>query len=490
MSRDVPRRCLQQMASEAPLVAGQSQGRKRGAWEVDSGTASDAGADDVGSAPPQRRRGRGRPRKQPAAPPQAAAPTGPALARQVRQERGRQVADHRFLGSCDMGAILRPIGNGIEAACATAILRESIRRNTALDDLVEGCLGSAPRIAMPLTAEARMYGASRTHFPEKIADLAAAVFYSSRCFASSIWSHVCHEVREGRLVPIAALTMLQYDETPMVVRSDPAAQSARADQQPAAAPSDTGKQRWKLFQRECMCGVIVQSPSSGMIRFITLPLPMPLSASDQSTAEVLDALMRRDECTLLWSSLRQLFAARGACNIDVSSCDSASSNLRWEQHRQNTAPDVWRLRLGCEVHQVSNVQVRAYDILPGMISGLIAFALTQQAGGATAKLRHALAQTIAANVVVVDALPPAETDPRSQHRDAVLDLCLPDTLAGQRRRYVLQSLNGHPGLPPTPPIHLCHTPRCHSARACACLTVEICIADVVSCLVFVQAFWS
>ena len=150
--------------------------------------------------------------------------------------------------------------------------------------------------------------------------------------------------------------------------------------------------------------------------------------------------MRADELVSYWSSLRALVAERGGINIDVSTCDSASSNLRFEQSRRNRFPDLKRLRLACEVHVLSNVQGRVYGIVHFLVQGLLAFALSQQTGGSVAKLRDALARYLSANVIIVRASPPDAADWRTRHRNALLDRLLPDTLAGQKRKLSLQTL--------------------------------------------------
>ena len=202
------------------------------AWEPSSGQEESGSASEA----PLRvlKRKRGRPRK-------AGHAEGPArqspcklaaeVARQHKKRKRDDAEVELFLQPSQFGQLLRPSANTLETSIVHAVSRERIRKTLATDTLLEACLGDVPRMAMPVSAEARMHHQSRTHFLDKVCDVAAAVHVASKAFASSFCSHLCHSIREGRAKPICAFTMVQYDETPMVARHDTFQETVQQEQQ-------------------------------------------------------------------------------------------------------------------------------------------------------------------------------------------------------------------------------------------------------------------
>ena len=64
------------------------------------------------------------------------------------------------------------------------------------------------------------------------------------------------------------------------------------------------------------------------------------------------------------------------------------------------------------------------------VRGMIHASLAQRIGGSLRKLRVAL-QAELASVRIVNGAPPGPDDPRAVHRRHLLDLLMPDTLAGR-----------------------------------------------------------
>ena len=132
-------------------------------------------------------------------------------------------------------------------------------------------------------------------------------------------------------------------------------------------------------------------------------------------AETLRATLQ--DCTDLpeWHLLRD----QSPVNIDATTSDKGSANLKAENTLHGDRPANLRLKFACSAHRCSTAQGRAYSVDPDMISGVIALALALQPAGKTSELRAALAASICQSVVVCHGSPPQ--DGRAEYRDAVLD---------------------------------------------------------------------
>ncbi len=127
--------------------------------------------------------------------------------------------------------------------------------------------------------------------------------------------------------------------------------------------------------------------------------------------------------------------------IDVSTCDSAGSNLRVERYLSQKYPSIPRLTLRCEIHIASGVQLRAFKTVDHDMSGIINLALALQPAGAAAAFRGCLRHVIKNSIVVYDAAsPPLPDSPGVKHRTRIFDLLLGKSPEERRRSIILHSL--------------------------------------------------
>ena len=342
--------------------------------------------------------------------------------------------------------LLRPLGGPVLHAVVAAVQRLQVREMSTVDKLVEYCLGPQARGALPLQQEARTLERHRNVLKDHIVDLAAAVHFGCRAFVASVLADVGNCIRSGTLAPIAAMTYASFDETPMPFRADAFTKGAPvslwhlggegADAMPADGASVCGTQTCKVFQCEATLGLLLRVVRGGRYVMLALPLTCPLQLADSSCAEIVMAILEEQLHVPMWESVRQDFPV---C-LALSNCDAAASNLRAESGAARRYPTVQRLQVLCDAHMLSRAQGWAYGTVSTCVSGIIAVALSMRAGDAVAKLRAEVAAVLVANVKVYPSRGPDPDDEHIQHRDALLDLLLPATPAGEKRRRVLQEL--------------------------------------------------
>ena len=176
--------------------------------------------------------------------------------------------------------------------------------------------------------------------------------------------------------------------------------------------------------------MLLQKPDKSLIS-IVVPYSSPILHVESCNAESLYAVMQdRLKLGPLWHQLRSLFPLQ----LNISTCDSASSNLKYEAAL--ASEQLHRLRLPCEVHLLSRVASRTYAAVAADISGMIAMCLASRDGGAMRKLREALATVIADSTVVSASTPPGPSHPHALQRDRLLDLCLSSSTASDAARKV------------------------------------------------------
>lgn len=154
---------------------------------------------------------------------------------------------------------------------------------------------------------------------------------------------------------------------------------------------------------------VVMRCKDGRCTLIQMPLTTPLTLSDHGTAEVAKETLQRVSEVDLRASVRS------KCKADVvlTPSDAASSNLRYFAHmKEADGGQRLHLNLACEVHFLHNLTGRGLATINRFVSGLIAWTLSQQPGGCTAKLREAIEGVLFCSVRVHKAAAPKPGGPR------------------------------------------------------------------------------
>jgi hypothetical protein len=237
-------------------------------WQIDSGDeiddvaplASDA-AQPLGSldgGEPRQTRPRGRPRK--------------AIVEQVQPQPGFMSDPLPLVG-------LRPLGTPFEQSVVHHLNRQNLRTDCVPQLLLDSVLGPWPRGTAPQWCEAIAVGQDRKQFQNSILDLAAGVTFATRACVSSLASWLAHQFASKTLEPVACVTCIAYDETPLKLR-------AQGPQQHAARRQKEYMSVCKVFQTTLKFLLIVAKPPSKRLEVFEIPCVTPLVVADSSSAEV------------------------------------------------------------------------------------------------------------------------------------------------------------------------------------------------------------
>ena len=182
------------------------------------------------------------------------------------------------------------------------------------------------------------------------------------------------------------------------------------------------------MQTDGSTGFLVERRGGRAPLFIEVPMLFPLQLLDHTTAP---AVKQTKDGVFTVGRLAPLLATLPIV-VDVASADRAAENNSAEGGiSAEKGERVWRWRNSCFAHGIHTAKGRGLDVVPGSVSGLVAFALAQRPGGAVAKLRQALGETLEASLDEIICGPgPPPGDPAMVRRDALLEQCLPDTPHG------------------------------------------------------------
>ena len=379
-----------------------------------------------------------------------------------------------------LGFLRSDIGSGAQRAVAKCVLRKHIPESPEIKRFRNWALGPQPRPLCPKNTEAILLDMPVKTVRRLATDTAIAVHFGSRAFVSALVSHIMAQINQHQLQPIAVITHVAYDETPMVMaaatrdhtdaRQDvesatlrvilatASASGLRAAAEAAAAatvasgigaaataaaaasaayPGVTAKKTpktCKIMNTELHLGILCRS-SGGRHILLCTPVTCPLQTLQSTTADLIVAHLKEVWQVPLLSHCRRNFPV----NIDLSTADRASSNIKAEGYLNKESSNVWRLSVPCSIHMVHTVQERAFDVVSSILSGAIALARAQKQLGAFDIFRDLLTEVLRTSVRLVKAWPP-EDSPRIQHRNALLDLLLAGNLTDQRRKVRLQHL--------------------------------------------------
>ena len=382
-----------------------------------------------------------------------------------------RAAEEQIPGHADLARFLRPgMGGDLQSALTQGFLHAPRRVLPDIATVLSACLGANPRRIGTKNLEADLAGMTIYKWTHRVQDLAATIHLAAKTCTTSMLSHLGFGIDQGRLRPVASVSHLCFDETPMCVGAHLEATgdaAARAADNKGARAS----QVFKTWQAEATVGFLFHVVSQGDTAapvaagdfhgvpegdtaaraaagvhgdarggqplFLQIMLDPVLQALDSVTGETSKAAIDK-----IWDiPLMQAVRAKFPRNIDVRTADRASANLRADAGLQAEKSSHWHLLISCNAHIAHTCQGRSYKPLDKTLSGLIAYALAQKPGGAIRKLREQLACVLRLSVRVLPGPAPRPQDPRCVHRDLILQACISgQTFAAARRRVHLQEL--------------------------------------------------
>jgi hypothetical protein len=297
--------------------------------------------------------------------------------------------------------------------------------------------------------------------------LALSIYFGDRLWIASALSRLLKEVSDGRIVVLSTLESDKFDETPLRLRSNEncpslnsslqllapiadsqadASSTALAVFSPGSIELDGPLKRYshdnqagcaKVYQFHRCYGILIYVVKDDCYKCIKIPKSTSLGVADSSCADTLKHLCDLQGDQPMWPMIR----SKALFNIDVSSNDSAVSNIRHNTYECRAIEGVdnhSRFRFACRVHIGSNATLRVYTCVGPMISGVMALSSAQSPGGATCKYRDTVERYLFEFGEVVPCEPPNAQDPRFIYRKMVLDLCLGKSKRDRLRRTTLE----------------------------------------------------
>lgn len=337
-----------------------------------------------------------------------------------------------------------------------AALSEQGVDEPGLKEIFQEILGDEPRLLMGKMAHSALLGTQADTLRRHINDVAAAAHFGSRAWISMYCVSLLAEVELGHIEPIACVEYMLYDETAFGMRSGSAAPGVAgaairqdaSDHQPrfTAAGGGSGavggaahrprrsKGMSKVVQAEHFLAWVFRLKANAQPVIWVMPVNPPIQIIDRGTGECLRAALLRMQDI---PCLRDL-ASKFVFWTSAFTADRASSNVRCESSisLERGRPN---LRLPCIAHAGSTAQGHSYACVSGIISGVVNLSLSQQGAKSTEKLRYCISLVLFHSCRVVDGIGAIECDQFRRRLDALLDLCLPRSESGHRRRLILST---------------------------------------------------
>jgi hypothetical protein len=273
------------------------------------------------------------------------------------------------------------------------------------------------------------------------------VHFSARCIIGSALSHLV-ALSDSEFSCIGVGTVSAYDETPMKLNVPSKATDLRRfresetsvlvvdDRPPLEKRPKKETETCKILQSDHKILVLLKNKTSKRLMGVCFPIAPPLQITDSCTGAVLVKFLKEQMHVPMLEALR----SRALFDFDVATCDRGSSNLLAEAALAQESLMRHRLTLHCNLHIGHTVQGKQYDPIQRFISGILAFALAQRSSGSSAKFRQALQLVLSKHCVPVHAARPAADDPRTVHRDRMLDLFLSTSVLDKQRKVSLKVL--------------------------------------------------
>ena len=187
---------------------------------------------------------------------------------------------------------LRLVGDEVQQA-----LVHAARRRAAADEktikLFEYTLGPKPRLLGGIVAEAALAETSRRTWPDLLQDAAIVVTTATECVAMATFSHVNFAIETKKLQPLACISHIALDETPMHL-------NASID---ALEPGRKAKHIVKVLQAEACVALICKVPKTGQVVTWAVPIPTPPVGLDSAPAEAILQCLQKVFDVPLWRPL-------------------------------------------------------------------------------------------------------------------------------------------------------------------------------------------
>jgi hypothetical protein len=297
---------------------------------------------------------------------------------------------------------------------------------------------------------------------------ASACHFGSRIWSAGLLSKARLWFQTGLAKPIACVCFGMSDATDLRLRVEERSSSASPRNSPeqylpreelqdqscfgsrqvtieGEAPSPMGLtytksgKLCKLFNSYFAIAFVMYVPAT--MRYVTMvnPLTSPLQVCDNGFADSYKALLDGAAFVPLWGACQRSFPMA----FDLRTLDQDAANIKAENATNFEKEDTARALHPCEIHITSIVQRGSYQPISPDITGMIATVLVARPNGAFPKLQEAAEIVLQGSLKVVPSGPPPCTDPRWEHRAALLDLLLTDSRSDNKRRADIEKhLNG------------------------------------------------
>ena len=212
---------------------------------------------------------------------------------------------------------------------------------------------------------------------------------------------------------------------------------------------------------------------TGLSKFVTVDIPVPLACLDRNTAE--------NQCAVLRSAMARVpevraFQKEFPSQARVAVVDRFGANTRGEAYLRSHSGKCFTTVFGCEVHKTAGSLKKALVPQDDIISGVVNCALAQEGAGTTQTLRRIIQDIFEDSLQIVYGEPPQGRP--LLHRKQVLDLFLPlesptvnyhdrdqvYKVRNRKRRFILATLaNGD--IESESIVHYCGFQCCESPQA-------------------------
>ena len=390
------------------------------------------------------------------APPRA--PAGAGGDEQCGEEQPQQVSLSHWFGD---PAWLQNFGNNLQKGLFDRFTKFSSRNLALPDPFVDPALSRSNKsryitdtvlknfvqesTVKSVAVVAESSGTSKHGVCAYLRRTACVMVYGSGfltgCFLSG-WRHL---FRTPRFEPVAFVSKMLYDETPLKMKLQEWNKFIGHDEIIGKESSLKESYKYaKILRLDWQLGFTVIDRAAGKHKLITIPLVVPLLAIDRNTPECLLGAIDR-----IHALVPELAAFQDEFDIQIRMpvIDRFSSNLKVEKHINSRSAKLTTNMYLCDVHRESSCIKNAMALTDDTLSGTINIALSLEGSGSLDRLRGILQQIFSEELVVSFAQPPGEGSEEFRHRQAVLDLFLPMTkdrkstrLITKKRRFILQSL--------------------------------------------------
>lgn len=304
---------------------------------------------------------------------------------------------------------------------------------------------------LPQGAAAQRAGMTERTFGRRLHQFAAAMHWAFRAWLSSLLMLLQASVATNIIRGVAEIEYTQIDETPLYHRgvfTEPLGlgppvggqqqrQALMLPQPQSVSMAKRGKsaQVLKVVQSRCDLVWLLQAAGGGRMQCWIVPMSTPLQVVSHGTGETIKSCIDEHWDIPGMRAARELFQFTS----DAYTADRAASNQRAFEGRA-VASDREALQHGCSAHDVSTSQGRAMNSAIDVVKGVIAMSLAMKPGGSLQTLRRQLAEFLYYRVQLIDAPAPSLDSPGRRRFQSLLDVTIPNTVAGIRRRHELLSL--------------------------------------------------